>query len=129
MHDVNSMRIFSASCLCSHPTNFIHPPFIFLSNSGQLNVETHACALSDCYTFGPTFRAENSNTYKHLAEFWMIEPEISFATLDDDAGECLLTIFWIVRKFNAMILFCFIVTLIFIEIADFSSQLRPHNYL
>jgi len=55
-----------------------------LTVSGQLNVETHACALSDVYTFGPTFRAENSHTTRHLSEFWMIEPEISFATLEDD---------------------------------------------
>ncbi|TMW69019.1 hypothetical protein Poli38472_001175 [Pythium oligandrum] len=56
----------------------------FLSVSGQLNVETHCCALSDVYTFGPTFRAENSNTSRHLAEFWMIEPEIAFADLNDN---------------------------------------------
>jgi len=56
----------------------------FLSVSGQLNVETYAAGLSDCYTFGPTFRAENSHTSRHLCEFWMIEPELSFATLDDD---------------------------------------------
>ena len=56
----------------------------FLSVSGQLNVETYASGLSDCYTFGPTFRAENSHTSRHLCEFWMIEPEISFATLEDD---------------------------------------------
>lgn len=55
-----------------------------LTVSGQLNVETHACALSDVYTFGPTFRAENSHTSRHLAEFWMIEPEICFANLRDD---------------------------------------------
>jgi len=55
-----------------------------LTVSGQLNVETHACALSDVYTFGPTFRAENSHTSRHLAEFWMIEPEIAFADLNDD---------------------------------------------
>jgi len=55
-----------------------------LTVSGQLNVETHNCALSDVYTFGPTFRAENSNTTRHLAEFWMIEPEIAFADLSDD---------------------------------------------
>jgi len=55
-----------------------------LTVSGQLNVETHACALSDVYTFGPTFRAENSHTARHLAEFWMIEPEICFAQLADD---------------------------------------------
>lgn len=55
-----------------------------LTVSGQLNVETHCCALSDVYTFGPTFRAENSFTSRHLAEFWMIEPEIAFATLKED---------------------------------------------
>eukprot|EP01083_Nonionella_stella_P146067 458907_1 len=55
-----------------------------LTVSGQLNVETHACALSDVYTFGPTFRAENSHTARHLSEFWMIEPEIAFADLEDD---------------------------------------------
>ena len=56
----------------------------FLSVSGQLNVETLAVGLSDCYTFGPTFRAENSHTTRHLCEFWMIEPELAFATLRDD---------------------------------------------
>lgn len=55
-----------------------------LTVSGQLNVETHACALSDVYTFGPTFRAEMSYTSRHLSEFWMIEPEIAFADLADD---------------------------------------------
>ncbi|ARA76704.1 asparagine--tRNA ligase [Pectobacterium sp. CHL-2024] len=58
----------------------------FLTVSGQLNGETYACALSNVYTFGPTFRAENSNTSRHLAEFWMIEPEVAFASLDDIAG-------------------------------------------
>ncbi len=53
----------------------------FLTVSGQLNVESYACALSKVYTFGPTFRAENSNTSRHLAEFWMIEPEIAFADI------------------------------------------------
>ncbi|WP_077285956.1 asparagine--tRNA ligase [Cognaticolwellia aestuarii] len=57
----------------------------FLTVSGQLNVETYCCALSKVYTFGPTFRAENSNTTRHLAEFWMIEPEIAFADLADAA--------------------------------------------
>ena len=57
----------------------------FLTVSGQLNVETHCLALGNVYTFGPTFRAENSNTSRHLAEFWMIEPEIAFADLDDNA--------------------------------------------
>ncbi|MDN6089665.1 MAG: asparagine--tRNA ligase, partial [Enterobacterales bacterium] len=58
----------------------------FLTVSGQLNGETYACALSKVYTFGPTFRAENSNTSRHLAEFWMVEPEVAFADLDDIAG-------------------------------------------
>ena len=58
----------------------------YLTVSGQLNVETYACSLGDVYTFGPTFRAENSNTSRHLAEFWMIEPEIVFADLNDDAN-------------------------------------------
>jgi asparaginyl-tRNA synthetase len=57
----------------------------FLTVSGQLNVEGYCLALSNVYTFGPTFRAENSNTSRHLAEFWMIEPEIAFADLDDIA--------------------------------------------
>ncbi|KAF1711701.1 asparagine--tRNA ligase [Pseudoxanthomonas sacheonensis] len=57
----------------------------FLTVSGQLNVEAYCLALSKVYTFGPTFRAENSNTTRHLAEFWMIEPEIAFADLAEDA--------------------------------------------
>ena len=56
-----------------------------LTVSGQLEGEAYACALGDIYTFGPTFRAENSNTRRHLAEFWMIEPEMAFADLTDDA--------------------------------------------
>ena len=55
-----------------------------LTVSGQLEAELGALALSDVYTFGPTFRAENSNTSRHLAEFWMIEPEMAFADLNDD---------------------------------------------
>ena len=51
----------------------------FLTVSGQINVESYACSMSRVYTFGPTFRAENSNTSRHLSEFWMIEPEIAFA--------------------------------------------------
>src|SRR5205823_9693167 len=58
----------------------------FLTVSGQLNVETYCMALSNVYTFGPTFRAENSNTSRHLAEFWMIEPEIAFADINDNAA-------------------------------------------
>ncbi len=56
----------------------------FLSVSGQLSVENYCLALTRVYTFGPTFRAENSNTSRHLAEFWMIEPEIAFADLAED---------------------------------------------
>jgi asparaginyl-tRNA synthetase len=56
----------------------------YLTVSGQLNGEAYACGLTDIYTFGPTFRAENSNTSRHLAEFWMIEPEMAYADLQDD---------------------------------------------
>jgi len=56
----------------------------FLTVSGQLEGETYASAISRIYTFGPTFRAENSNTTRHLAEFWMVEPEIAFAQLEDN---------------------------------------------
>ncbi|EEA05422.1 asparaginyl-tRNA synthetase family protein [Cryptosporidium muris RN66] len=64
----------------------------YLTVSGQLNVENFSCSMSDVYTFGPTFRAENSHTGRHLAEFWMIEPEMAFADLLDDMnlGEGLL---------------------------------------
>jgi len=55
----------------------------FLTVSGQLNVEAYCLAMSKVYTFGPTFRAENSHTSRHLAEFWMVEPELAFGTLDD----------------------------------------------
>jgi asparaginyl-tRNA synthetase len=57
----------------------------YLTVSGQLNVETYCLAMSRVYTFGPTFRAENSNTSRHLSEFWMVEPEIAFADLADNA--------------------------------------------
>ena len=65
----------------------------YLTVSGQLNVEAFCLAMNKVYTFGPTFRAENSNTSRHLAEFWMIEPEIAFANLDDlaDLAEDFLT--------------------------------------
>jgi len=68
----------------------------YLTVSGQLNAEAYATALSDVYTFGPTFRAENSHTSRHLAEFWMIEPEVAFAdlsmiaTLAEDYLKCLI---------------------------------------
>ncbi len=57
----------------------------YLTVSGQLEAETYACALGKVYTFGPTFRAENSNTPRHLAEFWMVEPEMAFCDLAGDA--------------------------------------------
>ncbi len=63
--------------------DFFHKP-TNLTVSGQLNGETYAMAFKNIYTFGPTFRAENSNTTRHAAEFWMIEPEIAFADLQDD---------------------------------------------
>ncbi|MFL2528765.1 MAG: asparagine--tRNA ligase [Candidatus Azotimanducaceae bacterium] len=65
----------------------------FLTVSGQLEVESYCLAMSKVYTFGPTFRAENSNTSRHLAEFWMVEPETAFADLNDNAdlAEDLLT--------------------------------------
>ena len=68
----------------------------FLTVSGQLEAEIMACALSDVYTFGPTFRAEDSNTSRHVSEFWMIEPEMAFCDLDEDmqlAGEFLKYLF------------------------------------
>jgi asparaginyl-tRNA synthetase len=67
-----------------------------LTVSGQLEGETYACAMKNIYTFGPTFRAENSNTSRHLAEFWMIEPEMAFCDLNldmDSAEEFLKYIF------------------------------------
>jgi len=57
----------------------------FLTVSGQLNIESYCLALTNVYTFGPTFRAENSNTSRHLSEFWMVEPEIAFADISDNA--------------------------------------------
>ncbi len=68
-----------------HSQDFFHKP-TFLTVSGQLNAEAYACALSDVYTFGPTFRAENSHTMRHVAEFWMVEPELAFAELPDIAA-------------------------------------------
>ncbi|HCL24867.1 MAG TPA: asparagine--tRNA ligase, partial [Dehalococcoidia bacterium] len=64
-----------------HDEDFFGKP-AFLTVSGQLEAEIFALALSDVYTFGPTFRAENSNTSRHLAEFWMVEPEVAFCQLD-----------------------------------------------
>ena len=64
----------------------------FLTVSGQLEAEIAALAMTDVYTFGPTFRAENSNTSRHLAEFWMVEPEMAFCQLEGnmDVAEAFL---------------------------------------
>ncbi len=80
-------QMFRVSTLPAGKTDFSEDFFgreAYLTVSGQLEGEIYACALSDIYTFGPTFRAENSNTSRHLAEFWMIEPEMAFATLNDN---------------------------------------------
>ena len=69
-----------------------------LTVSGQLNGETYAMAFGDIYTFGPTFRAENSNTTRHAAEFWMIEPEIAFADLEDDMDLAEAMLKYVIRK-------------------------------
>jgi len=66
-----------------HAADFFHKA-AYLTVSGQLNGETYACGLGKIYTFGPTFRAENSNTSRHLAEFWMVEPEMAFYDLNDN---------------------------------------------
>ena len=82
-------RVSTLDQVNKHQTDFSEDFFgseTFLTVSGQLNLESYACALKKVYTFGPTFRAENSNTSRHLAEFWMIEPEIAFANLQDDAA-------------------------------------------
>ena len=69
-----------------------------LTVSGQLNAENFACAFGDVYTFGPTFRAENSNTARHAAEFWMVEPEIAFADLEDDMNLAEDMLKYVIRK-------------------------------
>ena len=78
-----NMQIDGKSGKFDYTDDFFSKP-AFLTVSGQLSVENYSCALSDVYTFGPTFRAENSHTTRHLSEFWMIEPEIAFANLADD---------------------------------------------
>ncbi|MCL1914285.1 MAG: asparagine--tRNA ligase [Eubacteriaceae bacterium] len=69
----------------------------FLTVSGQLQAEAFALAFKNTYTFGPTFRAENSNTARHAAEFWMVEPEIAFADLDDDMALAQELIVWLIK--------------------------------
>ena len=76
-------QVFHVASDLKKPNEFFNSSAC-LTVSGQLNGETFAMAYGNIYTFGPTFRAENSNTVKHAAEFWMIEPEICFADLKDD---------------------------------------------
>ncbi len=89
-HDGSGSRVSGSAATPSpgaaidYSKDFFAKP-AFLTVSGQLNVEAYCLALSRVYTFGPTFRAENSNTTRHLAEFWMVEPEIAFADLAADA--------------------------------------------
>src|SRR5216684_279003 len=73
----------SETGIVDYSKDFFHRP-TYLTVSGQLQVEAFACSLGKVYTFGPTFRAENSNTPRHLAEFWMIEPEMAFYDLSDN---------------------------------------------
>jgi len=87
MFNVNSFDLNAIPKTDSNEVDFSKDFFgksTHLTVSGQLNAETYATAFRNVYTFGPTFRAENSNTVKHAAEFWMIEPEICFANLNDD---------------------------------------------
>jgi asparaginyl-tRNA synthetase len=74
----------AADAAAASPHFFGKP--VYLTVSGQLHLEAFACALSRVYTFGPTFRAENSNTSRHLAEFWMLEPELAPGSMDDAVG-------------------------------------------
>ena len=76
-------QVFHVVSDFKHPNDFFNSSAC-LTVSGQLHVESFALAFRDVYTFGPTFRAENSNTNRHASEFWMIEPEIAFADLEDD---------------------------------------------
>lgn len=76
-------RIAKSGAAVDYSKDFFGKP-AFLTVSGQLNVETYAQALGRVYTFGPTFRAENSNTTRHLSEFWMIEPEVAWNDIDDN---------------------------------------------
>ena len=83
---VSTLDLVNAPKTPDGKVDFSHDFFgreTFLTVSGQLNLESYCLAMSKVYTFGPTFRAENSNTSRHLAEFWMIEPEIAFAHLED----------------------------------------------
>ena len=81
---VSTLDLINQDAVQSYDDDFFGQE-TFLTVSGQLNVEAYCLAMTKVYTFGPTFRAENSNTSRHLAEFWMVEPEIAFANLEDNA--------------------------------------------
>lgn len=83
LHDEEKAGLPKLNGKIDYTKDFFGKPS-YLTVSGQLSVENYASALSNVYTFGPTFRAENSHTARHLAEFWMIEPELCFADLKDD---------------------------------------------
>ena len=80
MFRVTTLDFLNPKTIAKAEDDFFGKP-VFLTVSGQLEGETYACALGKIYTFGPTFRAENSNTSRHLAEFWMVEPEVAFNDL------------------------------------------------
>jgi asparaginyl-tRNA synthetase len=81
--DATATATAPAAATIDYSQDFFHRP-AYLTVSGQLEAEIFACSLGKVYTFGPTFRAENSNTSRHLAEFWMVEPEMEFYDLDDN---------------------------------------------
>ena len=81
-HSIETLPLESDKKHVAYQEDFFRKP-AFLTVSGQLEVETYACSMCDVYTFGPTFRAEKSHTPRHLAEFWMIEPEIAFGDIND----------------------------------------------
>lgn len=80
---VKEVPLVDKKDIVDYQKDFFKAP-AYLTVSGQLAVENYCCALSNVYTFGPTFRAEISHTSRHLAEFWMIEPEMAFADLEDN---------------------------------------------
>jgi asparaginyl-tRNA synthetase len=99
--DINNPPLNDKGKIDFHQDFFARPAN--LTVSGQLEGETYACALGNIYTFGPTFRAENSNTRRHLAEFWMVEPEMAFADINDDAD---LAEEYLKSLFNCVLNFC-----------------------
>jgi hypothetical protein len=97
-----SSQSLHAGCRCVCTQDFFGKP-AFLTVSGQLQGEYFASGLSNIYTFGPTFRAENSHTSRHLAEFWMIEPEMAFCDLQVSRRHVCV---WVGMGFYRTLLFC-----------------------